>query len=106
MGIIAWVFVGLLSGLAASRILPVRQALRLVFPCLTGITGAVLGGSATASLIGSPAARTFFSIPAWIGALIGAAILLLAYRPLMGRPRQRGDSIPVPVPVPPNDPPR
>jgi uncharacterized membrane protein YeaQ/YmgE (transglycosylase-associated protein family) len=106
MGIIAWVLIGLISGLAASRILPVRQAQRLIFPCLTGITGAVLGGQATASLIGSPAARTFFSIPPWIGALIGAAILLLAYRPLIGRPRQPADRIPVPVPVPPNDPPR
>jgi uncharacterized membrane protein YeaQ/YmgE (transglycosylase-associated protein family) len=105
MGIIAWVILGLVSGLLAQRLLPGRSAHRLILTCVTGVCGALSGGWAAVSLFHTQALNAFFSIPAWLTALTGAAIFLLASRTLSGRsgepwPKGKGAPIPVPVPVP------
>lgn len=106
MAIIAWILLGLSSGVLARQLLPGRKAQGLVLPCMTGVLGALAGGWSAASLLTVPHQDAFFSIPAWLAALAGAAILLLACRPLTGRPRAPGRGsrgVPVTVPVRPRD---
>jgi uncharacterized membrane protein YeaQ/YmgE (transglycosylase-associated protein family) len=102
MGIIAWIFLGLLSALLAQRLLPGRRASRLTLTSLAGISGALLGGWAAVTLLQAQALSAFFSLPAWLTALAGAAVFLLASRTLTGRPGEPGrnrEAVPVPVPV-------
>ncbi len=51
MGVIAWIFLGLFSGLLASRLIPGTRAHGLAFNSAIGIAGALLGGW-TAALTG------------------------------------------------------
>jgi uncharacterized membrane protein YeaQ/YmgE (transglycosylase-associated protein family) len=98
MGIIAWI----LLGLASQRLLPGWSARRLVLSSAAGVSGALLGGWVAVSVFHAQALSTFFSIPAWLAALTGAAVFLLASRTLAGgpaQPRRRGKGAPVPVPV-------
>ncbi|MDQ2873525.1 MAG: GlsB/YeaQ/YmgE family stress response membrane protein [Actinomycetota bacterium] len=109
MGIAAWVLLGLASGLVARRLLPGRRVQGLALVCSTGVTGALLGGWAAVSLFHAQALSVFFSVPAWLTALTGAAIFLLASRTLTGRPGEPGRSrepVPVLLPVRPSDAPR
>jgi uncharacterized membrane protein YeaQ/YmgE (transglycosylase-associated protein family) len=109
MGIIAWIILGLASGLLASRLLPSGRTRGLALNCVLGISGALLGGWAAASLLHAPNPNAFFSFAAWLTALIGAAILLLAYHALSGRsgePGKNGTAVPAVVPVRRNDAPR
>jgi uncharacterized membrane protein YeaQ/YmgE (transglycosylase-associated protein family) len=102
MGIVAWILLGLASGLLASRLLPGGKARGLALPCVIGTCGALLGGWAATSLLHRQVVNGFFSLPAWLTALLGAAILLLAYHTITGHPGepgQTGKGTPVPIPV-------
>ena len=44
MGIVAWIVLGLAAGLLANILIPGRRSRGLILTCLTGITGAPLGG--------------------------------------------------------------
>jgi uncharacterized membrane protein YeaQ/YmgE (transglycosylase-associated protein family) len=106
MGIIAWILLGLVSGLLAQRLLPGRNAQGLVLTCAAGVCGALFGGWAAVSLFHTQALNEFFSIPAWLTALIGAAIFLLASRKCTGgsiEPRRKQKGVPMAVPVPRRD---
>jgi uncharacterized membrane protein YeaQ/YmgE (transglycosylase-associated protein family) len=102
MGIIAWILLGLVSGLLAHRLLPGPNAQRFALTCAAGVCGALFGGWASVSLLHTQTLNSFFSIPAWLTALTGAAIFLLACRGLPGGPAEpwpKGRSVPVTVPV-------
>jgi uncharacterized membrane protein YeaQ/YmgE (transglycosylase-associated protein family) len=102
MGIIAWILLGLASGLLARRLLPGGSAQELSLTCAAGVCGALFGGWAAVGLFRSQALDVFFSIPAWLAALFGAAAFLLAAGALTGgpiEPRQKGKGVPVAVPV-------
>jgi uncharacterized membrane protein YeaQ/YmgE (transglycosylase-associated protein family) len=108
MGVIAWIFLGLLSGLLASHLILGTRAPGLAFNCAIGIAGALAGGWAAVSLLHLQALSTFFNLSSWLTALTGAAIMLLAYYAFTGRADEPGRSGPgmlatVPVRHPPDD---
>jgi uncharacterized membrane protein YeaQ/YmgE (transglycosylase-associated protein family) len=85
MGIIAWIVLGLAAGLLANMLIPGKRSQGLIFTCLIGITGALLGGWAATKLFHVHSLQGFFNFSTWITAIIGAAVLLLAYRLITGR---------------------
>jgi uncharacterized membrane protein YeaQ/YmgE (transglycosylase-associated protein family) len=102
MGIIAWIVIGLVSGLLAHRLLPGRSEQGLIRPCVIGISGALLGGWVAISLFHMQTLNGFFNLSTWLTALIGAAVLLLAYHALTGRsgePGRNGEGMPAVIPV-------
>jgi uncharacterized membrane protein YeaQ/YmgE (transglycosylase-associated protein family) len=83
MGIIAWIAVGVATGLLANMLFPGRRSRGLVFTALTGIT-AVLCGDWTASMFRTHGLASF---PGWLAALAETAVLLLTCH-LLTRPPQ------------------
>jgi len=62
-------------------LIPGRRQQGLILTCLIGIAGALLGGWAATKLfhLHHHALQGFFNLSTWITAIIGAAVLLLAY---------------------------
>ena len=80
MGIIAWIVLGLAAGLLANMLIPGRRQQGLILMCLIGIAGALLGGWAATKIFHlHHALQGFFNTSTWITAVVGAAVLLLAY---------------------------
>lgn len=83
MGILGWILFGLVVGALAKLIMPGRDPGGILVTILLGIVGAIVGGFLGRSLglyqPGEPAG--------FIGALIGAIILLAIYRMIVGRRR-------------------
>jgi uncharacterized membrane protein YeaQ/YmgE (transglycosylase-associated protein family) len=94
MGIIAWTFLGLASGLLASHLILGRRAPGLARTCVAGIAGALLGAWVAADLFHLPTLNSVSSISGWLTALIGAAIVLLTYQALTKRPGEPGRTAP------------
>jgi uncharacterized membrane protein YeaQ/YmgE (transglycosylase-associated protein family) len=85
MGIIGWIILGLLAGAIAKAILPGDDPGGIIITGLIGIVGAVIGGLiAKAFGFGDPIDE-FFDWSTWIAAIIGAILLLLIYRLIVGR---------------------
>ena len=81
MGILGWILFGLIIGALAKLAMPGRDPGGIIVTMLIGIAGAVLGG-----FVGR--AMGFYSEgePAgWIMAFIGAIVLLVIYRMMVGR---------------------
>src|ERR1700691_1855180 len=79
MGIIAWIVLGLVAGLIANMLIPGRRQQGLIITCVIGIVGALLGGWVATKLFHIHSLQGFFNLSTWITAIVGAAILLLAY---------------------------
>ena len=79
MGIIAWIVLGLFAGLIANALIPGRRQQGLILTCVIGIVGALLGGWLATKLFHIHTLHGFFNLDTWLTAIIGAAILLLAY---------------------------
>jgi uncharacterized membrane protein YeaQ/YmgE (transglycosylase-associated protein family) len=80
MGWLSWVLFGLIAGIVAKFIMPGRDPGGFVITILLGIAGAFVGGWLATQLgLGS---ITGFDIRSFIIAVIGALILLFAYRRL------------------------
>ena len=80
MGALSWLIVGLVVGAIASTLVPPapRRGARMAI-LLAGVFGGVAGGLVAAALdIGS--VSRFIAPSAWILALAGAVLLVLAYR--------------------------
>lgn len=86
MGVIAWIVLGLAAGLIANMLIPGKRSEGLILTCLVGLAGALAGGWAATNLFHVRTLHSFFSLSAWLTAITGAAILLLAYRLAAGRP--------------------
>ncbi|HEX3034926.1 MAG TPA: GlsB/YeaQ/YmgE family stress response membrane protein [Thermodesulfobacteriota bacterium] len=85
MGILAWIILGLIAGALAKLILPGKDPGGIIVTILIGIVGALLGGFIATQLgFGSVSGVDFRSI---IIAILGAIILLLIYRLVVGRRR-------------------
>ncbi len=85
MGIIGWIILGALAGLIAKAILPGDDPGGIIVTTILGIIGALLAGFiATAIGFGDPIDE-FFDFSTWVAAIIGAIILLLIYRVVVGR---------------------
>lgn len=89
MGIIGWILLGLLAGVIAKAILPGDDPGGIIVTTIIGIVGALLGGLIAGVLGFGDPIDEFFDISTWIAAIIGAIILLLIYRLVVGRGRTR-----------------
>ncbi len=77
--IIGWIVFGLIAGAIAKLLIPGRDPGGWIVTILIGIAGSFIGGF-LGSLLG------FSGGPAgWIGSILGAIILLLLYRMIVGR---------------------
>jgi uncharacterized membrane protein YeaQ/YmgE (transglycosylase-associated protein family) len=85
MGIIAFIILGLLAGLIAKAVLPGDDPGGIIVTTLIGIAGALIGGFLAAALFGAHPLDEFFDISTWLTAIIGAIVLLLIYRMVVGR---------------------
>jgi uncharacterized membrane protein YeaQ/YmgE (transglycosylase-associated protein family) len=94
MGIIAWIVLGLAAGLVANMLIPGRRSQGLILTCLIGVAGALLGGWVATKLFHIHSLQGFFNLSTWVTAIVGAAVLLLAYHLLSG---QSGRSRAVPA---------
>ena len=84
MGILGWIVLGLLAGAIAKAILPGDDPGGIIVTMLIGIAGAILGGLIASALdIGD--LDEFFDIGTWIIAILGALLLLVIYRTVVGR---------------------
>ena len=79
MGILAWIVLGLGAGLLANMLIPGKRSQGLVFTCVIGVAGALLGGWAATKLFHVVTLHGFFNLSTWLTAIAGAAVLLLAY---------------------------
>jgi uncharacterized membrane protein YeaQ/YmgE (transglycosylase-associated protein family) len=92
MGIIAWIVLGLVAGLLANMLIPGRRSQGLILTCLIGVAGALLGGWLATKLFHIHSLQGFFNASTWLTAIIGAAILLLAYHLVTAQSGRAGRS--------------
>jgi len=85
MGIIAWILLGLLAGMLAKFILPGDDPGGIIVTTIIGIVGAILGGLVAKALGFGDPIDEFFDISTWVAAIVGAIVLLVAYRAIAGR---------------------
>lgn len=78
MGILGWIVFGLIVGAVAKLLMPGRDPGGIIVTILLGIAGSVVGGM----LFGGSDNRVGI-----IGSIVGALILLLLYRLVIGRRR-------------------
>jgi len=84
MGIISWILFGLIAGALAKWIMPGKDPGGLIVTMLLGIGGAMIGGF-IGSFIGFGGVSGF-DLRSFVLAIVGAIILLAAYRKLKKRP--------------------
>jgi uncharacterized membrane protein YeaQ/YmgE (transglycosylase-associated protein family) len=89
MGIIGWIVLGLLAGIIAKAIMPGNDPGGIIVTIIIGIVGAILGGFLAQVLFGNNTVDDFFDISTWLTAIIGAVLLLVIYRMVVGRGRRR-----------------
>ena len=87
MGIIAFIILGALAGMIAKAILPGDDPGGIIVTTIIGIVGALLGGFLAGALFGGDPLDEFFDISTWLTAIVGAIVLLLIYRVVVGRRR-------------------
>jgi uncharacterized membrane protein YeaQ/YmgE (transglycosylase-associated protein family) len=92
MGIIAWIVLGLVAGLIANMLIPGRRQQGLIVTCLIGVAGALLGGWLATKIFHIHSLQGFFNLSTWLTAIVGAAILLLAYHLLTSQSSRSGRS--------------
>jgi uncharacterized membrane protein YeaQ/YmgE (transglycosylase-associated protein family) len=92
MGIIAWIVLGLVSGLLANMLVGGGRSQGLILTCLIGIAGALGGGWAAYKLFHIHTLHGFFNLDTWLTAIAGAAVLLLIYHLATGRSGRSGRS--------------
>jgi uncharacterized membrane protein YeaQ/YmgE (transglycosylase-associated protein family) len=88
MSIIAWIVVGLVSGLIAKALMPGREPGGLIVTILLGIAGAFVGGY-LAIAAGISDGVNNFDVGTIVLAVLGAMLLLIVYRSLFGGGRLR-----------------
>ena len=84
MGILSWIVVGLVAGVIAKLLLPGRDPGGCIITMLIGIAGAILGGFLVGLFVGGNVV-TGVNVTTILVAVVGAIILLLLYRLLLGR---------------------
>jgi uncharacterized membrane protein YeaQ/YmgE (transglycosylase-associated protein family) len=82
MGLISWIILGLIVGALAKWIMPGNDPGGIFVTILIGVAGALIGGFLSSSIgLGSVSGFNFGSI---VIAVVGALLLLGAYRRLKG----------------------
>ncbi len=85
MGIIAFIILGAIAGVIAKAVLPGEDPGGFIVTTIIGIVGAILGGFLAAALFDAHPLDEFFDISTWLTAIVGAIILLVIYRTVVGR---------------------
>jgi uncharacterized membrane protein YeaQ/YmgE (transglycosylase-associated protein family) len=85
VGIIAFIILGLLAGVIAKAVLPGDDPGGLIVTTLIGIAGALIGGFLASALFDAHPLDEFFDLSTWLTAIVGAIVLLLIYRMVVGR---------------------
>jgi len=83
MGILAWIVVGLIGGAIAKLLMPGKDPGGIVLTILLGIAGAVIAGF-IAVATGISNGIDDFDIGSIVLSIVGAMVLLLAYRMISG----------------------
>lgn len=78
MGVLAWILFGLIAGVLAKWIMPGKDPGGIIVTILLGIGGAFVGGW-LGSMVGMGSMGSF-SLGSFITAILGALVLLSAYR--------------------------
>lgn len=84
VGIVAWIFFGLIAGVVAKLLMPGRDPGGCIVTMLLGVAGAFVGGFVFEQLTGRPQMMRF-DFGSLLVAIIGAIIVLLVYRLIVGR---------------------
>ena len=85
MSIIAWIVLGLVSGMIAKMVTGSRGSPGFIVTGALGVAGALLGGWVATRLFHVVTLHGFFNISTWLTAIAGAAVLLLAYHLVSNR---------------------
>jgi uncharacterized membrane protein YeaQ/YmgE (transglycosylase-associated protein family) len=86
MGLIAWLVMGLLVGMAAGFVM--KSNYPWYIDMLLGIAGAMVGGWITSLLLGVDLTGGF-NLTSFIVALLGAVLIIFVYRLIANRGRAR-----------------
>jgi len=78
MGLLSWIFMGLIAGVLARLVLPGRDAAGLLLTIVVGIVGALLGGFLATKL--GFGGLSGFDLRSVVIATLGAILLLLLAR--------------------------
>lgn len=84
MGILAWIIVGLIAGALAKLLMPGNDPGGWIVTIILGIVGALVGGFVW-NLLGGEADVTGINLASVAIATLGAIVLLLIYRMIVGR---------------------
>ena len=84
MGIIAFIILGLLAGIVAKALLPGKDPGGIIVTMLIGVAGALIGGFVAGAIFDADPLDEFFDISTWLTAIVGAIVLLLIYRVVVG----------------------
>jgi uncharacterized membrane protein YeaQ/YmgE (transglycosylase-associated protein family) len=84
MGILTWIIFGLIAGVIAKLLLPGRDPGGCIITMLLGIVGAFVGGFIFEQLTDRPDVMRF-DFGSLVVAIIGAIVVLLIYRAIVGR---------------------
>ena len=82
LDILGWIVFGLIVGAIAKLLMPGRDPGGWIVTILLGIAGSFVGGFLAQALF-----ETGGRTAGWIGSIIGAMLLLLVYRLIVGRRR-------------------
>jgi uncharacterized membrane protein YeaQ/YmgE (transglycosylase-associated protein family) len=91
MSIIAWIVLGLGSGLLANVLVPGGRSQGIILTCIIGVAGALGGGWVATRLFHVHTLNGFFNLSTWLTAIAGAAVLLMAFH-LFNRSGNSGGS--------------
>jgi uncharacterized membrane protein YeaQ/YmgE (transglycosylase-associated protein family) len=87
VGVISWIVLGLIAGAIAKLLMPGRDPGGCIITMLLGVAGAFVGGW-IGKMIFHVQLGTFFELRTWLLAILGALIILLGYRLIIGRPSE------------------
>lgn len=88
MGVLGWIVLGLLAGGIAKMLMPGKDPGGCIITIFLGIGGALLGGWIGRELFDTDLG-TFFDLRTWGLAILGALVILLLYRLVLGSSRRR-----------------
>jgi uncharacterized membrane protein YeaQ/YmgE (transglycosylase-associated protein family) len=84
MGILSWIIVGAIAGVLAKWIMPGKDPGGIIVTILIGIVGAVIGGFLVGLFVAGDV-LTGINITTIVVATLGAILLLVIYRLIIGR---------------------
>jgi uncharacterized membrane protein YeaQ/YmgE (transglycosylase-associated protein family) len=85
MGVIMFILFGLVVGLIARALMPGRQPMGFILTALLGMAGSVVGSFVGSLIRGDNNAMEASDPYNWIGAVLGALLLLFIYGMVAGR---------------------